>query len=104
MKTRSSHLIRAFFAQRWGSRTTGSLTRDAVPASRVRRCGLPRIRALHVLKRLSFRATTDRKRCPPSFNSSGWALLFVPDSSTPIGLRPCGGVSIAPGIARRRPD
>jgi hypothetical protein len=104
MKTSSSHLIRAFFAHRWGSSTTGSLTRDAVPASRVRYCGLPGIRALRVLKRLSFRATTDRQRCLPSFNSSGWVLPFVPDSATPPGLRPCAGVSIAPGIARRRPD
>lgn len=101
MKTRSHNLIRAFPAHPWGRRTARSTTRDAVPATRVRRCRFPGIRALRVLERLSFRTTSGGQRCAPSFE---WARLFVPGSLTPIPLRACRAVSIAPDQYRRRPD
>jgi len=47
---------------------------------------------------LSFRTTT----CGPQWApSSGWATLFVPVSLTPIPLRSCRAVSIAPDTYRR---
>lgn len=101
MKTISSSLIRAFLAQQWGSRTDRGIARDAVPASRGAPCRFHGLRAVHALERLSLRATTGRQRRSSSFSSPGWAMLFVPDSLTPIRLRPCRAVSIAPGQCRR---
>ncbi len=101
MKTISSSLIRAFLAQQRGSRTDRGIARDAVPASRVAPCRFHGLRAVHALERLSLWATTGRQRRSPSFSSPGWATLFVPDSLTPIRLRPCRAVSITPGQYRR---
>lgn len=101
MKTISSSLIRAFLAQQRGSRTDRGIARDAVPASRVAPCRFHGLRAVHALERLSLWTTTGRQRRSPSFSSPGWATLFVPDSLTPIRLRPCRAVSITPGQYRR---
>lgn len=104
MKTISSSLISALLAQQWGSRTDRGIARDAVPASRGAPCRFHGLRAVHALERLSLWATAGRQRCASSFSSPGWATLFVPDSMTPIRLRPCRAVSIAPGPYRCRLD
>lgn len=104
MKTISSRLIGAYFTHQWGSRKDRGVTRGAVPASRVSTYRVLGLRALRVLERLSRRAAIGRQRCSPSFSSPGWVRLFVPDSVTPIRLRPCRVVSIAPGQYWRRPD
>lgn len=101
MKTISSSLIRAFLAQQWGSRTNRGIARDAVPASRVTPCRFHGLRAVHALERLSLRTTTGRQRRSPSFSSPGWTMLFVPNSLTPIRLRPCRAASIASDQCRR---
>lgn len=104
MKTISSCLIGAYFTHHWGSRTDRGVARDAVPASRVAPCRSPGHGVFRLLERLSHRAAIGRQRRSPSFSSPGWVALFVPDSVTPIRLRPCRAVSIAPGQCRRRPD
>lgn len=101
MKIISNSLISAFLARQWGSRTDRGIARDAVPASRVAPCRFHGLRAVHALERLSLWTTTGRQRPSPSFSSPGWATLFVPDSLTPIRLRPCRAVSITPGQYRR---